>query len=823
MMNTILQDLRYAVRTFRTQPGLTLVALLSLALGIGANTAVFSVANALLLRPLPYADPDRLAILWNRSPGLNIAEDWFSTAQYLDIRGNNTTFEDLALALGSTVNLTGDGNEAERIGVIRVSSNLLPMLGTRPLLGRFFAPEDDVPGRSPTAVLGHGTWTRRYGADSAVIGRTIHLNGQPAEIIGVLPAAFSLPREVLPTLGVAEDGEIFLPLPLAANAATFRGREDYNILARLRPGATVSQAQAEMDVLTARLRRDFPNVYPLNGGLTFSVVPLLDQVVGDVRRAVLILSGAVGFVLLVACANVANLMLARALGRRREMTIRAAMGASRARVARQLLTESLLLSGAGGLLGLLLALGGIAWIRALRPPNVPRLDDIAVTAEVRLFTMAVCVVAAVLFGMAPALGAGRLDLQAALRNDARVAGHGLLGRGSRLRRLLVSAELALSLILLVGAGLLLRSFAQLQRVPPGFAPGGVLTFELSLVGTKYPNGPVAQEAFRQLWERFDALPGAVASGGITSLPLSGYFAWGPITIEGHVPPGGQDFVNADQRVAGGRYFEAMRIPLVEGRYFNDMDRPSGERVVIVDERLAREYWPNESAIGKRLRTGPISSGSTNWMTIVGVVGRVKQYGLDDDGRIAIYVSQTQAAARSVYVAIRTTGDPASIVPAVRAAVREFDPDLPIYRVKAMEARVAESLARPRFAMTLLTAFAGLALVLAAIGTYGVMGYLVSQSTRELGIRIALGATERGVLGMVLRQGVVVTVLGLVAGIGGAWVLTRLMRSMLFGVPHTDPLTFTVVGAILATVALAATLVPARRAARVDPTITMRAE
>jgi predicted permease len=622
---------------------------------------------------------------------------------------------------------------------------------------------------------------------------------------------------------VAEDGEIFLPLPLADSAAQFRGREDYNIVARLKRDATVAQAQAEMDVLTARLRRDHPNTYPPNGGLTFSVVPLLDQVVGDVRRAVLILSGAVAFVLLVACANVANLMLARALGRRREMTVRAALGASRGRVTRQLLTESLLLAGAGGLVGLAFAYGGIAWMQALQPPDVPRLRDIAITGEVLGFTMVLCVASAVFFGLAPALGLGRLDLQTSLKDDARSGGHGLLGRGSRVRRLLVAGELALSLILLVGSGLLLRSFAQLQRVPPGFAPDGVLTFELSLAGTKYPNGSVAVDAFRRLWERFDALPGAVASGGITSLPLSGYFAWGPITIQGHTPPGGQDFINADQRVAGGRYFEAMRVPLVEGRYFTEADRAGLERVVIVDERLAREYWPNASAVGKRLRTGPVSSGSTNWMTIVGVVGRVKQYGLDSDGRIAIYLPQTQAPARSVYVAIRTTRDPASIVPAVRAAVREIDPDLPIYRVKTMDTRVAESLARPRFAMTLLTVFAGLALVLAAIGTYGVMAYLVSQSTRELGIRIALGATERGVLGLVLRQGVVVAGLGLAAGIAGAWVLTRFMRSMLFGIPHTDPFTFAVVGALLAAVAIAATLGPARRAARVDPTVTMRSE
>jgi predicted permease len=587
----------------------------------------------------------------------------------------------------------------------------------------------------------------------------------------------------------------------------------------------VAQAQAEMDVLTARLRQDFPGTYPPNGGLTFSVVPLLDQVVGDVRRAVLILSGAVAFVLLIACANVANLLLARAVGRRREITVRSALGASRRRIARQLLTESVLLAATGGGLGIVLAYAGIAWMQAMQPPNVPRLGDIGITVDVLLFTVALSAASAMLFGLAPALGVGRTDLQSSLRDDGRgsIGAHGLWGRGGGLRRALVAGELALSVILLVGAGLLVRSFGQLQRVPPGFAPDGVLTFELSLVGTKYPNGPVAIEAFRQVWDRLDALPGVVSSGGVSTLPLSGFQAWGPITIEGHVPPAGQDFINADQRIAGGRYFETMQIPLVAGRYFSALDVPGGDRSVIVDQRLAEEYWPGQDPIGKRLRTGPISSSSTNWMTVVGVVGRVKQYGLDTDGRIVIYLPQTQAAIRSVYVTIRTAGDPASLVPAVRATLRDFDPDLPIYRVRTMETRVDESLARPRFAMSLLTTFAGVALVLAAIGIYGVMAYLVSQGTREIGIRMALGATERGVLALVLRQGVIVALTGLALGIGGAWGLTRFMQAMLFGVDRTDPVTFGGVTLILATAAIAATVGPARRAARVDPTVAMRAD
>jgi len=823
-MRTFLQDLRYAARQFAGQPGFTLVAVLSLAIGIGANTSVFSVANALLLRPLPYTDPGRLTILWNRSPGLNITEDWFSTAQYFDIRNNNTTFEDLAIAVGSTVNLTGDGRDAERIGVIRVSSNLLPLLGARPAFGRFFVPEDDAPGRSATAVLGYGTWARRYGEDPGVIGRTIFLNGQSVEIVGVLPSSFSLPREVLPTLGVAEDGEIFLPLPLAENAAQFRGREDYNIVGRLKTGATAAQAQVEMGLLTARLRQDFPNLYPPNGGLTFSVVPLLDQVVGDVRHVLLIVTGAVAFVLLIACANVANLLLARAIARRREITVRSALGASRRRIVQQLMTEGVLLAVMGGVIGLLMALVGLAAMQWLQPPNVPRLRDINITGGVLLFTTVLSAAAAVLVSLAPAIGLGRLDLQASLRDGRGSLGsHGLWGRGGGLRRTLVVGELALSVVLLVGAGLLIRSFSRLQRVDPGYRTDGILTFELSLVGTKYPNGPVAVNAFRELWQRFDAIPGVESSGGITSLPLSGYFAWGPITIEGYVPPGGEDFINADQRIVGGRYFQTMRVPLLDGRFFDETDQAGGTRVVIVDERLAREYWPGTSAVGRRLRIGPLSSNSTNWMTVVGVVGRVKQYGLDADDRVAIYFPQTQANARSVYVTLRTAGDPTALVPAVRAAVRDFDADLPIYRVKTMGTRVDESLARPRFAMSLLTVFGIVALVLAAIGIYGVMAYVVSQGTRELGIRMALGATERAVLALVLRQGIIVAVVGVTGGVVGAWWLTRLMQSMLFGVTPGDPLTFLGVAGLLAVVSVAATIGPARRAARTDPTVAMRAD
>ncbi len=811
-MSTLVSDVRHAVRGFLKSPVFTATALLSLTIGIGANAALFSVLNALLLHPLPYSDADRLVILWNRSPGLNIAEDWFSTAQYFDIRAGHSGFEQLSIAIGGNYNLTGDG-EPERVGIIRVSSNLLPMLGARPADGRLFTADDDAPGGTGAAVLGYGTWMRRHGGDPHVIGKIITLNGQPYQVVGALPSSFSLPREVLPTLGVAEDGEIFLPLPLPANAATARNHEDYNIIGKLKPSASVAQAQAEMDLITARLRRDHPDDYPPNGGLTFSIVPLLDQVVGNVRLTLLVLAGSVGFVLLIACANVANLMLARALSREKEIAVRAALGASRGRIVRQLLIESLVLALAGGALGVLLAAGAVRWIHGVHPPGIPRLGDIAINVEVLLFTTALCVAAGVLFGLAPALNVGRFNVYRTIK-DA--------GRGHRVRRLLVVSELALSLVLLIGAGLLIRSFARLQQVPPGFQSGGVLTLELTMTGRKYSDGRAVQSAYRQLWDQLDRLPGVSASGGVTALPLSGYFSWGGITVEGRTPPPGEKFINADQRIVGGRYFEAMNIPLLKGRLFNDQDNAEHPRVIVIDEYMAQQFWPNEDAVGKRVRIGDAKS-TTPWQTVVGFVGRVKQYTLESDGRIALYIPQTQSPSRAMYVVVNGAGDPAGLSAPVKKAIREMDPDLPLYRVRTMTERVSESLARQRFSMLLLTIFAAVALALATIGIYGVMAYLVTQTTKEIGIRIALGATERTVVTLILRQGLAVAIAGAAIGLGAALSLTRVMRGLLFGVQGTDPLTFVVVSVTLVGTAALASYLPARRAARIDPMISLRSE
>jgi predicted permease len=821
----VLADLRFALRTLARSPGFALAAVLSLALGIGANSAIFSVASALLLRPLPYANAERLVILWNTSPGLGIAEDWFSTAQYFDIRQAESGFAQLAIAIGGNENLTGQGDPA-RVGAIRVSSNLLPMLGATAIHGRLFLPEDDVPGREPTAVLGHGTWTRRFGADPSIVGRSITLNGQPYTVVGVLAPSFSLPREVLPTLGGAEDAEILLPLPLGPEAATVRRGEAYNLLATLAPGVSVAQAQSRMDALTARLRDAHPEFYPPNGGLTFAVIPLQEYVVGDVRRALVVLVAAVGVVLLVACVNVANLLLARAIGRQRELAVRAAIGASRGRLARQMLTESLLLAAMGGALGLLMARWSLDGIRVLGAGSVPRLQEIAIDGPVLAFTALAALGSGLLFGLAPVWRLNHVAVHDALKDAARGSGaSGGWGRGQGLRRALVAGELALSVMLVVGAGLLVRSFLHLQRVPPGFNPAGVLTLELTLTGQKYGDATAVLETYRQLWERLAALPGVSAAGGVSSLPLSQMMAWGPITVEGRVPQPGEAFINVDQRSVGGDYFRTMQIPLVRGRLFGEQDLRTAPRVVVIDTRMADTLWPGEEAIGKRVRRGGFdASSAAPWMTVVGIVGHVKQDALDAESRMAMYLPHLQAPTRAMNVVVRAaSAPPESLAAGVRREIEEIDADLPMFRVKSMDARVSESLAERRFSMLLLVLFAALALGLAAIGIYGVMAYFVSQGTRELGIRMALGASPREILRLVVGQGAVVAAAGIAIGLAGAFALARFMESLLFEVEAADPLTFAAVPVALGLVALLASYIPARRAARIDPTVSLRSE
>ena len=822
-MEPLLQDIGYGFRRLARSPGFTAVALLSLAIGIGANTAIFSIANTLLLRPLPYKDANRLVILWNRSPGLGITQDWFSTAQYFDIKTQHHGFEEVAIAIGGNENLTGDG-EPERVGTIHVSSNLLPMLGVEPARGRLFVSSEDAKGSARTAVLGYGMWVRRYGSDPDVIGKSLTINGSTYQVIGILPASFSLPREVLPTLGGAEQAEILLPLPFGLDAAQNRDHEDYNIVGKLKKGVTLQQARAEMDTIAARLRRDHPTNYPPNGGLTFGIVPLSEQVVGDSRGALFVLLFAVAFVLLIACANVANLQLSRALARQKEIALRMAIGASRMRIARQVLTESLLLSLCGGAFGILLALASLKWVRILGPGSVPRLDAISIDGRALLFTLLISLVSGTIFGLAPALRVSHIDLQSALKEGGRSsAGAGAMwGRGKTLRKSLVVSELALSVLLVIGATLLIRTFANLQSVSPGFNPKNVLTLELTMTGDRYRQDQTILSTYKQIMEQLARLPGVQYVGAITSLPLSQMFAWGPITVEGRIPPPGENFINADVRVIFGHYFEAMQIPLRAGRFFNDSDTQTSPPVGIVDEYMAKELWPNQSALGKRLHNG----GTTDkdpWITVVGVVGRIKQYTLDSDSRIAVYYPQTQFVTSEMNVVVRTSGDPSALYSAARNEIQSVDRDLPIFHPVTMDQRVQESLARRRFSMLLLTLFAGLAVALAMMGIYGVVSYVVNQGTREIGIRLALGATPPAILRLVMGRGMALAIPGVMIGLLGSLAFTRMMRGLLFGISPIDPLTFAVIPVLLALVALLASYIPAQRATRVDPTVSLHSE
>ncbi|HEY6305392.1 MAG TPA: ADOP family duplicated permease [Candidatus Angelobacter sp.] len=559
--------------------------------------------------------------------------------------------------------------------------------------------------------------------------------------------------------------------------------------------------------------------------MTFGVVPLHEQVVGDVRRLVIILLGAVGCVLLIACANVANLLLSRALGRGKEIAIRAALGASRIRLLRQLLTESLLLALCGAALGVMLAVAGNRAIHFVGANQVPRMNEIAINAEVLAFTFLLSVFSAVLFGLAPALRlAGRNveNLQDATRGSS--AATSMWGGGNNLRKLLVISELALSVVIMVAAGLLIRSFARLQQVSPGFNPSNVLTLELKMSGRRYEgNSRAVQQTYRQLWERLGRLPGVSAAGGVSSLPLSQMYAWGPIIVEGRRPPAGEKFLNADQRIAGGNYFQAMQIRLVSGRVFNDEDTPDKPRVAIIDDRMAQQIWPNQDPLGKRIKPAGVDAPDAPWMTVVGVVGRIKQDALDSDSRIAVYLSHTQYPARSINVVARSTVAPAALTRAVKKEIHELDPDLPLYNVRTMVQRVDDSLARRRFTMLLLGAFAGLALALATTGVYGVIAYLVSQGTREIGIRLALGATRMNIITLIVRQGMSLAFAGVALGLAGAYALVRLMQSLLFGISSTDALTFTAIPLLLGAVALLASYIPARRAAQIDPMISLRCE
>ena len=820
-MHTFLQDVRYAIRTLKRSAGLTFVIVASLAIGIGANTAIFSVVNALLLKPLPYPDPDRLVILWLRSPGINIPQDWPSPGQYVDIQTTNRSFEEMSISQGRTGTLLGT-DRPERVEALRTSSSLFHLLGARPLHGRLLLAEDDVPGKAPVVVLSYNFWTRLFNSDPNVVGRSITLigivpgsgeNKNQFTVAGVLGPDFMLNDEVMPTVASIRQMDVFLPLPLGADAVTRRGDENYNLMARLKPGVTVDQAQADISVIAADIRTKDKR----DRTFTISVVPLLEQVVGNVRRAVLVLLGSVALVLLIACANVANLLLTRASGRQREVAIRTALGAGWQRLVRQLLTESVLLGLMGGAVGLLIARASLYVVRTVNPGNIPRLDVIGIDGPVLAFTFAVSILTGIVFGLAPAWRAARVDLNTSLKAGGRhTQGDGGFNTSRRrLRSLLVVAEVALSLMLLVGAGLLIRSFVRLQSVSPGFNPDGVISMRLGASGRQFPNRDAAVEYYRQFAERIVSVPGVKVRGAISSLPFTSAVGWGSINVEGFTPQPGQE-LQVDLRAATPDYFRTMEIPIVKGRHFTDFDTmQNAEPVVAVDEKFAQRFWPNEDPIGKHVWFDPKRP-----MSIVAVVGAVKQYGLDIDGRIVVY---RPSAGLLTYHVARTSSDPASVAGAIVRAIHEVDPTIPVYDVRTMQDRMQDSLARQRFSTMMLGAFAAFALLLAVVGVYGVMSYLVAQGRHDIGVRMALGAQRNRIVGMVVRQGMELTGAGVVLGLVGAALLTRVMATLLFGVSATDLVTFSIVPVILAASALVACYLPARRATRVDPVVALREE
>lgn len=804
MMNvsTILRDVRYAIRMLLRNPGFTAIALMTFAIGIGANTAVFSVFNAVLLRPLPYPDADRITMMWLDNRPQGIKEDIASYPIYRDWREQNTVYEHVAAFRSAAFTLTGAG-EPERIDGALTTANFHDVIGLKPVLGRLYSEEHETPGNDAVVVLSYGLWQRQFGGVPDVLGRTMTLNGVPHEIIGVMPAELRVPSTA----------QLWKPLAPSEQQREARGSFWLPIIGRLKPGVSVEQAQTEMSGIAARLEQ----TYPVQAGFGANIVALHEQIVGDVERSLLVLMAAVGCVLLIACANLGNLMLGRTAARRKELAIRAALGARRGRLIRQIVTETFVLAVAGSVLGLLLAFWVTEFFVSVGGDAIPRADTIGIDAPVLLFTLALAVISAVLAGLLPSIHATRSDLREHLQEGGR---EGASGGSRRTRSTLIAAEVALAFVLLAGAGILVRTLWSMQQVDRGFDPRGVAVMTVSLPPALYAEPSDVRTFYARLLEQVRILPGVEHAATTTGILQPLVTSSGIYHVEGKPdPPRGQQIEYPIEIVSPG-FFDALRIPLAAGRPFSERDHADAPRTVIVNETFARMSWPDQDPLGRRIKAGTAATDSP-WLTVVGVIKDIRRADVTRAIRPELYLSALQVTPRTQTLIVRTSGDPAQILPAVRTVLKSLNPQLPLFATGSLEGELSDTLAQPRFRAVLLAGFALIALVLASIGIYGVTAHAVHQRTQEVGVRMALGAQRRDVLLLVLRQHVKPALAGVVLGLIGAFALARFLESMVYGVRATDPLTFAAMAFTLLAVAVAACWIPAQRATRVDAIVALR--
>ncbi|HKR21613.1 MAG TPA: ABC transporter permease, partial [Pyrinomonadaceae bacterium] len=773
-----------------------------------ANTAIFSVVNTVLLRPLPYKDPDKLVMVWEDASKHGYPRDTPAAANFVDWRDQSTVFEGISAIADESFNLTGTG-DPERIEGRRVSANLFPLLGVEPQLGRTFTPAEDQPGSNRVVLVSHSLWQRRFGGDNSIVGKTLNLNGETYTVVGVMPARFQFP---------SSDDHLWAPIAFTADQAANRNRHYLQVVGRLKSNASLEQAQTEMNTIATRLQQQYPQS---NADLGAAVTSLHEHLVGDIRPALLILLGAVGLVLLIACANVANLLLARAAVRQKEIAVRVALGARRWRLIRQFLTESVLLATLGGIVGLGIAYGGLILLKAFIPENISQAREISMDLKVLGFTFLVSVLTGVIFGLAPAVQAARFNQTETLKEGGRDSATG--SSGKRIRGLLVMSEVAVSLVLLIGAGLLINSFLRLRNVDPGFRADNLLTMKFVLPKPKYAEFQRRTGFYNDLVQRVEGIAGVKSAAVTTNLPLYRQGNSISVSIEGRpTPPPGQENIVVT-RIVSPKYFDTMGIPFLSGRQLTDQETPTSPRAVVISETMARRYWPGEEAVGKRIGAGRIQRPE-DWIQVVGVVKDVRQFELTAEPRPQMYLSYRQAGFFEPNdLVVKTDVDPTSLAATVRKAVWEIDKDQPVSNIRTMEEILLDSIARQRFSMLLLAIFAAVALVLAAVGIYGVMSYSVAQRTHEIGIRMALGAQTGAVLKLAVAYGLKLVGAGIVIGLIAAFALTRVMSTLLFGVTATDPMTFTLISLLLVFVAALASYIPARRATKVDPIIALRYE